>query len=347
MSPYLCLAGDWLVRSGIQEENGGAARYYVISEARNKPVSTEITGYAAGAFLLLYRASGNERYLERACAAARFLTRTAWNPQVRAMPFEMGEPAYSYFFDCGIIVRSLLAVWRATRDSEFLEGATSVAESMLRFAHDDGTFHPIVSLPDWRPTECDRLRWSRAPGCYQLKAAAAWRDLADAAGSERWLALYDSARENALRDSETFLPGHSDRGQVMDRLHPYLYFLEGLLPCAQDQRCAAAILEGIARVERLYYEIAPEFERADVLAQLFRMRLYAGAAVPDFEATRLLNFQASEGGLKVDGGFYFGRKAGGWVPHVSVVPTVFAIQALDMWERRRAGAALPAVHDLI
>jgi hypothetical protein len=37
-----------------------------------------------------------------------------------------------------------------------------------------------------------------------------------------------------------------------------------------------------------------------------------------------------------DGGYYFGRKAGQWVPHISPVPTAFAMQALEWYERRES-----------
>ena len=53
MSPQLARTGEWFLRSGIQESNGGVARYYRTDVRRNLPVSTEITGYAASAFVYL------------------------------------------------------------------------------------------------------------------------------------------------------------------------------------------------------------------------------------------------------------------------------------------------------
>src|ERR1700744_1988281 len=51
-------AGCWFLRSGIQEPSGGVARYFLADAGRNKPVSTEITGYAASAFSYLYSVTG-------------------------------------------------------------------------------------------------------------------------------------------------------------------------------------------------------------------------------------------------------------------------------------------------
>jgi hypothetical protein len=274
LSSQLGRAGQWLVHSGIQLPNGGVARYFRADLQRNQRVSTEITGYAVSAFLFLYEVTREQEYLSHAHSAAYFLTRIAWDPQNNVMPFEVEPAAFTYFFDCGIIVRGLLALWRVTRKRELLEVAAAIGESMARdFAREDGSYWPILALPDKRPLEMDASRWSRSAGCYQLKAALAWRELGEATGDSRFGERYDRALENALATHEAFLPGHSERHAVMDRLHAYLYFLEGLLPRAGDPRCAEVLVQGIGRVSGYVEEIAPEFARCDVLAQLLRVRL--------------------------------------------------------------------------
>ena len=67
--------------------------------------------------------------MERAVAAARFLTRTAWDSASAAMPFETDPPALTYFFDCGIVVRGLVSVWRVTADAEFLDAAAALGNA--------------------------------------------------------------------------------------------------------------------------------------------------------------------------------------------------------------------------
>jgi hypothetical protein len=360
----LSRAGEWFLRSGIQQPNGGVARYYRTDVARNHAVSTEITGYAASTFVYLHAVTKDARYLDRAVAAARFLTRTAWDSASRTMPFEIDPPALTYFFDCGIVVRGLVSVWRATADGEFLDVAAALGQSMVRdFAAPDGSFHPILSLPERRPLEPDAGRWSRSPGCYQLKAAMAWWDLLEATADAQFREPYERVLEYSLGACGGFLPGHPERPKVMDRLHAFLYFLEGLLPHASGpgvpgpyahaggpgvpDRCAAAIREGIGRAAHHLREIAPEFERSDVYAQLLRMRVYADragalpldAAAAQFEAERLAKFQVAGSGQSTDGGFYFGRNAGGWLPYVNPVSTAFALQALELWDECRTGAA--------
>jgi hypothetical protein len=353
-------AGQWFVHSGIQEASGGVARYYRADLGRNHAVSSEITGYAASAFVHLHSLDREAPYQEGAIRAARFLTRTAWDRAAHVLPFELEPPAFAYFFDCGIAARGLLSAWRVTGEDEFLEAATALGESMAAdFAADDGAYHAILALPGKRPVPPDPARWSAAPGCYQLKAAMAWHDLAEATGNSHFGELYERAVDRALRVSSGFLPGHADPQKVVDRLHAFLYFLEGLLPRSADARCAAAIREGVARVARILRENKSGFERCDVYAQLLRMRLYAdwNGALPldreaaQCEAAKLAGFQASGGvtrdDARIEGGFYFGRKDGAIMPFVNPVSTAFALQALALWERRGAGGDRPHRHLLI
>jgi hypothetical protein len=276
------------------------------------------------------------------------------------MPFELELPGFAYFFDCGIAARGLLSAWRVTGEDEFLDVATALGESMAEdFAVGDGAYHAILSLPGKQPAPPDPARWSAAPGCYQLKAAMVWHDLAEATGNSHFGELYERAVERALRVASAFLPGHADPQRVVDRLHAFLYFLEGLLPRAAEERPAAAIREGIARVARILRETQSGFERCDVYAQLLRIRLYAdwNGALPldresaQCEAAKIAGFQASGGvtqdDARVEGGFYFGRRDGAILPFVNPVSTAFALQALALWERRGAGGDRPHRHLLI
>jgi hypothetical protein len=338
----LSRAARWFQASGIQSPNGGVARYYRSDTAAFEPISTEITGYAVSALVYL-------GCMDEASRGAKFLAEIAWDPAACVMPFEIDPPRFTYFFDCGIIVRALLASWRVSRCEEWLARAIDIGDSMTRdFEAKDG-YHPILSLPDKRAVERDPLRWSRAPGCYQLKSAMAWWNLAEATGEQRFRSAYERALELALHGYGSFLPGHPEVLKVMDRLHAFLYFLEGLLPVATETRAKAALCDGVRRVGALREEIAPEFERSDVIAQLLRIRLYAdwAGAVPlncgaaEREASLLAGYQAE------DGGFYFGRRDGKLMPFVNPVSACFAVQALSMWDQWRNRGMQASCRDLI
>ncbi|MFB3777898.1 MAG: hypothetical protein ACE141_09805 [Bryobacteraceae bacterium] len=348
-------AVDWFLQSGIQESSGGVERYYRSDTRQPKPISTEITGYAISFLVYMHRSTGSAACLEAARRAGRYLTRVAWNPTLRTMPFECrGQGELAYFFDLGIIVRALLSLWHATGDLEFKQVAIGCALSMDNDFRGASGHYPVLALPEKRPLDGDG-GWSRHPGCYQAKAAMAWLEAADAGAGDSFRRLYDEAIGRHLTAHASLVDSESDVERRMDRLHAYCYFLEALLPRAASPACAQALSEGIARVGRLLREIRPVFERADVYAQLLRLRIYADAAgvVPadpeeaGAEAAALRDFQLEDSDRRVDGGFCFGRKAGVFLPFINPVSTIFAVQALRMWAEYNGGRPHLRVQDLI
>jgi hypothetical protein len=341
-------AGRWFLHSGIQEASGGVARYYRSDLGQNARVSTEITGYAVSTFLFLYERAGDSAYLDAALRAARFLTRVAWNAKLGTFPFELANntaaPAFAYFFDCGIIVRGLLRAWRVTGETEFRDTAIAAGRAMLTdFPGHDG-IHPILALPEKRPLAWEP-RWSANPGCYQLKSALAWHELFEVTGESALPCGYESALQAALENDRAFLAVDSDPQRVMDRLHAYAYFLEGLLPVLDRPDCARVFRDGVDRVSRLLREIAPDFARSDVYAQLLRARLVGEAlgvlaldeTAAAHEAEQAASFQIASDDPRVSGGFLFGRKQGAALPFVNPVSTAFCVQALALWDDRQSG----------
>jgi hypothetical protein len=339
--PALELVGRWFLHSGIQEPDGGVARYFRSDSATNAAVSNEITGYGVSALAYLHSLTGEAAYLEAASRAARYLCRHAWDQAASTFPFEPGSDR-AYFFDTGIIVRGLAAAWRATGDDEFLERAREAGLSLAFDFLGEGAFHPIVFLPEKQPLDYEP-RWSRSPGCYQLKSALAWREAAEEGGAK----LYESVLAYSLATHESFLTAEPDREKLMDRLHAYCYFLEGLLPVAERPDVRAALASGIAKAAALHREIAPVFERSDVPAQLLRVRLIAchiGAVALDEneaceEASRAASFQVAgdDPDVRLRGGFFFGRKGDALLPFSNPVSTAFAMQALELWRQHQEG----------
>jgi hypothetical protein len=330
-------AGRWFLHSGIQEASGGVARYHRSDLGQNARVSTEITGYAVSTLLFLHqRTAGDPAYLDAAVRAARFLTGVAWDAKLGTFPFELPPaPAFAYFFDCGIIVRGLLCAWRATGEAEFRDTAIAAGRAMLADFQAGQTFHPILALPDKHPLAWEP-RWSASPGCYQLKSAMAWRELFEITGESEFQCGYETALRAALQNDPEFLPGESDPQRVMDRLHAYAYFLEGLLPVLDRPECALAFRDGVERVSRLLREIAPDFVRSDVCAQLLRARMLGEAygVLPLDETAAAQEAEQAAGFQIASGGFLFGRKQGHALPFENPASTAFCVQALAMWEDR-------------
>jgi hypothetical protein len=351
-------AGRWFLHSGIQEPNGGVARYYRSDLGQNAPVSTEITGYAVSALLFFHERTGQVEYQHAAFQAARFLTRTAWDRTLQTFPFEHSvngdrSRALAYFFDCGIIVRGLLAAWRVSKEAEFRDTAIDAGRAMMRDFQLGGAIHPILGLPGKQALAYEP-RWSASPGCYQLKSAMAWHELFEATGEMEFFRAYESAVTAALTGDYEFLPGETNREKVMDRLHAYTYYLEGLAPMLHRSDCAHAFREGIDRVAAYLREIAALFARSDVYAQLLRARLLGEAlgvipldqAAASQEAVQAAAFQVSSEDARVAGGFLFGRKCGEAMPFVNPVSTAFCAQALA-WLDDRKNNALEARRQLL
>jgi hypothetical protein len=330
---------------------GGVARYYRGDLQANERVSTEITGYSVSSLVYLFQRTGDTACLHAARLAGDFLLHDAWNRELKIFPFEHSfhgdapEPL-AYFFDSGIIVRGLLALWRATGDKRYLEGAREGGASMGRYFRSGGRIHPILQLPDMQPLPYTD-QWSRGPGCYQLKAAMAWSDLHRITGESRFREWYEAALASALQSHADFLPAKTP-DRTMDRLHAYSYFLEGLMPVADRVEVRAALREGIFRTAAYLREIAPQFERSDVYGQLLRARLFADrlAAIPvdkreaTEEAERIPGFQINSRDFRCSGGYAFGRRAGAIMPHMNPVSTAFCSQALEMWSDFEAGQPL-------
>jgi hypothetical protein len=343
-------AGCWFLHSGIQEASGGVARYYRAEAASNLPVSNEITGYFASAMVELHRRTGRSEYLDAAMRAARFLTHDAWDAHGSIFPFEPGS-GFAYFFDTGIIIRGLLAVWRVTGQKEFHARAKEAALSLAFDFMSEPEFAPVISLPDKQPLPYEP-RWSRRPGCFQLKAALAWLEIGDPQAGR----LFETMLELALSTHDSFLAFEQDRENLMDWLHPQCYFLEALLWVADRDRARRALETGIARTGALLRELAPGFERSDVYSQLLRVRLIAhhlGAveldqAAASEEARQVASFQeVASTDPRVRGGFWFGRKGPVLLPFSNPVSTSFGMQALELWDDHCAGRWDFELHRLI
>lgn len=336
-SKTLTSAGDWLLQSGIQAPNGGVARYYRSDLGENLPLSTEITGYAISGLLYLFEREGNSAYQAAAIAAGRFLIDTAWDASAKTFPFEVeGPQRYSYFFDCGIIARALLWLYRSSGQAEFLDYARLTGLAMERDFRGLSGFHPIVKLPCRGPVPYE-IWWSKMPGAFQLKAALAWLDLGEVLGEGRFTALYEEQLAMSLRRYAETLDNEQHRPKLMDRLHAWSYFLEGLQPVKERREVGAVLSQALQRGEQLLEDLEALFVRSDVCAQLLRVRLLAGGPVKGQAIDRIEAFQLQSQDRRLNGGFGFGRREGKMAPHANPVSTVFCLQALDYARLAEAG----------
>ena len=137
---------------------------------------------------------------------------------------------------------------------------------------------------------------------------------------------------------ETAPTGNQTALELAMAITPELEKLQRLLARPAEQIDEAEHHAALARFDELGgYQLEPRARR--ILADV------AGAEALDSEAAAsearaLTEFQAESADPRVDGGYWFGRKNGVWLPHVNPVSAAFATEALDLWERP-AGAKEP------
>ena len=350
----------WLAHSGIQAESGGLFRYYRGDLSEYKNISTEITAYGIQAYLQL-PLPGQPGLLSNALRAGQFLCYDATDPQTGLLPFEASPDGsrpcrLAYFFDCAITMRGLLALWNATGDPMYLERTERCGATLMgTMSRVDGSFFPMLDLDSGVPF-VGADSWSLQPGVHHLKAGLAFWELAEVTSSGLFSKTAETLLQWCLHQHEMFLPGDSDSARVADRLHAYCYFLEGLLPFLEKRFETVLVLQGgITRVEKLLAETRPALERCDTIAQLLRLRLlsdYIGVVELDIpaaarEAESLLTFQLQTDDRRANGGFSFGRRNGQLLCHASPVSTIFALQALRIWNQYQKGELRTTWQELI
>jgi hypothetical protein len=350
----------WLASSGIQAASGGLSRYYRADLGRYTNISTEITAYGIQAYLQL-PLPGETGLLSNALRAGQFLCYDAADPEEGAFPFEVSPDSVppartAYFFDCAILIRALLALWNSTADAMYLERAERCGATLLeRMSRVDGSFFPLLDMASGVPSVGSGT-WSLEPGPHQLKAGMAFLELAEVTSSGMFSKTAELLLAWCLRTHELFLPGDTHPERVVDRLHAYCYFLEGLLPFLERHFEGAQLLQaGMTRVEEMAGERRDVLERCDVAAQLLRLRLfseYAGIAELDVsaaerEAEHVRSFQIHSADRRTNGAFSFGRRQGQLAPYANPVATIFALQALRMWQDYQGGALRPTWHEII
>ena len=227
---------------------------------------------------------------------------------------------------------------RRTLDAARLQGAS-------------GAIHPILRTPGKTLALCSP-RWSASPGCYQLKSAMAWYDLFEIPEDRKFVNAYEAALTRRWRTTPIFFPASPNCEKVMDRLHAYCYFLEGLMPVLHLVQCAARVrardcnrAAALSARDRAAVRslgcVRAIVPRSIVTAK--RCAHPAGLRCCCRRSQGAAAFQLESDDPRIAGGFGFGRKTGQPLPFVNPVSTAFCVQALALWsDRQDATRSRPA-----
>ncbi len=341
----------WLLSDRVQLTDGHR-RGAVLGWFDGRPESVFAYGENTGYYLtyLSYRhallAGGGE--LEAHAAEAGAWLGGEWatgnTPPTRAYldghHFRDWRNEYHFSFDLGMMIRGVNSAAATFPDLNLGRTVHALGRRLNEFVTPDGLLGPCVAV---RPGPLPGT-WSVAPGPYQMKPAACI--LSVGAG------LPHGLREAAATTWEHWRV-HRPAPPAGDRLHDFLYLIEGL------------VLEGVRRDDERALDQAREaldigasalgldpFDphgiaagRSDVAAQTLRMasilhppksrRGRAWAPRLDALAGIVCGF------LDGDGVTYFRRDGQGRLEHANVWSAMFASQALRFYQIWRSGRTVP------
>jgi hypothetical protein len=362
---------SWLLRSGIQSDQGYFYDWYELDTASPGRPYPEITGYGVSTLVWLYRLDRDEDLLERATVAARWLVAQALHPSYdmvfargAARDAGLGLKPHLYAFDTGMAGAGLTRLGTITEEATWTGSIEGIVYALsTRLKREDGTLWPLLDPRSGRPVTTDGA-WSCRFSGYQAKTVS----FLSLDGRNGDALLGDVVRKTleGQRDSGAF-PSYAD-GRV--HLHPHFYAVEGLLvsrsvsglPPVDD-----AVVRGYLYAERLLAangclptlahddDVDAAYERVDVLAQFLRLGCLLVSrgwlsrdrldGILGGAASRLLDHQVE--GTPHNGGFFFGRDADGTVKrHANSWGSFFAGQALHWFSLVHDGAQ-PDVGELV
>lgn len=380
-SDAAALGTAWLLRSGIQDANGGCHAWYDVTQQRYEYYYPEVTGYVVTlhewlASLDAAQADPAER--DRHYDAAR--RASAWLSELsvggdgfvclvvadeglddKTSPIPPTSEAFRrktqrrYTFDAGIVLQGLIAHAQRTADDGLLETSRVLADWLLTLQRVDGTFTPFTGLDVWQDVPGD---WSTRPGVHQAKVAIGLLALAERAGDGHYhdAAVLACKAATDRQDADGRYRTNDATGAT--NVHPHCYAAEACWAVGTatgDETLLESARRGTrwlqdtsppGRALRIWhpqYGVTPHM-RIDGLAQALRLGILTGTA-SDAELVALeqtlIGYQDRSDDAHMRGGFRFGHTSSGDdLLHANVWVTSFAVQALRLLTRHRAGEPL-------
>lgn len=246
---------NWFMESTIY---GGDGKYH--THTRNGypgPVYPEITAYAISLSCVLYNRTGEQSYLERAKACARYMIKT------HGLAVEDFAREGYFLFDTAILISGLFDLFSCSNDDNILSEAEEKLDWLL--AQFDGEMFPsIASL-----TIKLRNRWDEMPSVHLAKVAIplakGWKMLGRQRYKQTAISLLDNMKIYQKEDGRFVINSKSDNTM----LHPHCYATEGYLAAGsilQEEkyidvaRRASKWLESVQNENGSFYKWLPKQE---------------------------------------------------------------------------------------
>jgi hypothetical protein len=358
----------WLLYSDITIKTGldrGAMYGWKNLNPTSFPfIYNEIVGYSITAFSWIYSELGQATALDAAKAASHWIIENikrygnllpVGRKEVGTFSKKGDLSNLIYAFDNGMIMIGLLNLHKLTEDLRFLNYAEAIAKAIIeRFykgskmsAVVDRNFRSIGSNQD------KELKWSMVPGAYHAKLALGLLELADLAGDD----LYRKVSYSICNSLKTWQKSDgrfiTDPDTAITYLHPHLYACEGLIfsglkDCKRDYLTMG--LNGLKWAIKIMLSnggvlprstLEKDIDQSDCISQLLRLLILCRHQLVDEQS--LLDKVIEKLHLRLlDFCIPFGYDKGAMKYQISIESacswcTMFSMQALRLWIRRRKG----------
>ena len=362
------LAENWLLNSGIQNQRGphkgGFNAWYDITNKQYPFVYSEITGYGISSLLYLNTIKPFKTLVERACAAADWLTKKAFfkNKSVLCRYYYKTKQFTPRLctFDAGVCLAALTNLYHQTKMKKYLKFSKKMADWLINeMQKEDGSFYARYLL-DEKKLQDKGDKWSSQTGTFHAKVAIGLLHLGFLTGEPAYVESADKVCRWALKMQQNDGRFITNTKEGSTFLQPHCYALEGIL-CAgtflRKKKYIDSAIYGLKWIMNhqlptggfpAYYIQSGKFlndESADMSAQVVRLMLILSELgeqnidinVVDKAMRRLLHFQCLKRYPKAHGGFLAGPA---WFDrtekdygrqHVNSWVTMFVMQTLNMY----------------
>ena len=362
---------SWLLYSDIRIKSGpdrGAMYGWKNIDTETYPfIYNEIVGYSITAFSWIYSELGQVAALDAAKDASYWITKNIKRygnllPAGRKEDYTFNQKGdlsnLIYAFDNGIIMVGLLNLHKLTGNLRFLNYAEDMAKVIIERFYEgssivavvDRNFKPIVSNQD------KEIKWSMVPGAYHSKLALGLLDLADLTGED----LYRKVSHSICNSLKTWQRPDgrfiTNPDTHITYLHPHLYACEGLIfsglkDCKRDYLTMG--LNGLKWAVKTMLSnggvlprstLERNVDQSDCISQLLRLLILCRPQLVeeiDFREQSLLDKVIERLHMRLLDFFIpLGDDKGAMKYQISMESacswcTMFSMQALGLWERRK------------
>jgi hypothetical protein len=363
----------WLLYSDITIKTGpdrGAMYGWKNLNPTSYPfIYNEIVGYSITAFSWIYSELGQVAALDAAKAASHWIIENikrygnllpVGRKEVSSFSQKGDLSNLIYAFDNGMIMIGLLNLHKLTEDPRFLNYAEAIAKAIIERFYEGSRMRAVVyrNLKPMVSNQDKEIKWSMIPGAYHAKLALGLLELADLTGEDLYRKVSCSicnSLKTWQRPDGRFI---TNPDTAITYLHPHLYACEGLIFSGLKDRKRDYLTMGLNGLKWAIKTmlsnggvlprstLEKKVDQSDCISQLLRLLILCRhQLVEEIDCLeqslldkvieklqlRLLDFcipsGCDKGAMK-----YRIRMASAcsWC-------TMFSMQALGLWNRRRKG----------